>query len=242
MMRLQKFLAHAGVASRRAAEELIVRGRVRVNGKVMKELGTSVGERDRVDVDGERIELAQEFTYLVMHKPPSVMTTMRDPQGRRTIANLIPQGLPRVVPVGRLDFDTSGVMLLTNDGEMAYVLTHPRFGVDKTYRVLVRGRLLPDQVKEILEGVLLEDFRAAGAQLRVVAVRKDSSVVDVTIHEGKNRQVRRMLEAVNHPVVALERLRFGPISLGSLPLGATRAVTQKELAALRSLAAKEGRS
>lgn len=242
MMRLQKFLAHAGVASRRAAEELIVRGRVRVNGKVMKELGTSVGEHDRVDVDGERIELAQEFTYLVLHKPPSVMTTMRDPQGRRTIANLIPQGLPRVVPVGRLDFDTSGVMLLTNDGEMAYVLTHPRFGVDKTYRVLVRGRLLPDQVKEILEGVLLEDFRAAGAQLRVVAVRKDSSVVDLTIHEGKNRQVRRMLEAVDHPVVALERLRFGPISLGSLPLGATRAVTQKELAALRSLAAKEGRS
>ncbi len=241
-MRLQKFLAHAGVASRRAAEELIVRGRVRVNGKVMKELGTSVGDRDRIEVDGELIELAQEFTYLVMHKPPSVMTTMRDPEGRRTIANLIPKGLPRVVPVGRLDFDTSGVMLLTDDGEMAHVLTHPRFGVDKTYRVLVRGRLLPDQVKEILSGVLLEDFRAAGAQLRVVAVRKDSSVVDITIHEGKNRQVRRMLEAVDHPVVALERLRFGPISLGDLPVGSTRGVTEKELAALRLLAAKEGRS
>ncbi|MEO6914153.1 MAG: pseudouridine synthase [Candidatus Baltobacteraceae bacterium] len=241
-MRLQKFLAHAGVASRRAAEELIVRGRVRVNGKVMKVLGTGVGEGDRVEVDGEPIELAQEFTYLVMHKPPSVMTTMRDPEGRRTIANLIPKGLPRVVPVGRLDFDTSGVMLLTNDGEMAHVLTHPRFGVDKTYRVLVRGRLLPEQVKEILGGVLLEDFRAAGAQLRVVAVRKDSSVVDITIHEGKNRQVRRMLEAVDRPVIALERLRFGPISLGDLRLGATRGVTEKELAALRRLAAKEGRS
>ncbi|MDQ2681374.1 MAG: rRNA pseudouridine synthase [Candidatus Eremiobacteraeota bacterium] len=238
-MRLQKFLAHAGVASRRAAEELIVRGRVRVNGKVLKTLGTSVESSDRVEVDGELVELAQEFTYLVMHKPPSVMTTMRDPEGRRTIANLIPKGLPRVVPVGRLDFDTSGVMLLTNDGEMAHVLTHPRYGVDKTYRVLVRGRLLPAQVKQILGGVELEDFRAAAAQLRVVAVRKDSSVVDITIHEGKNRQVRRMLEAVDHPVVALERLRFGPISLGDLPLGATRDVTEKELTALRRLAAKE---
>ncbi len=212
---------------------------MRVNGKVLKTLGTSVESSDRVEVDGELVELAQEFTYLVMHKPPSVMTTMRDPEGRRTIANLIPKGLPRVVPVGRLDFDTSGVMLLTNDGEMAHVLTHPRYGVDKTYRVLVRGRLLPAQVKQILGGVELEDFRAAAAQLRVVAVRKDSSVVDITIHEGKNRQVRRMLEAVDHPVVALERLRFGPISLGDLPLGATRDVTEKELTALRRLAAKE---
>jgi len=131
-MRLQKYLAHAGVASRRAAEELIVRGKVRVNGKVVRELGTTVEPGDRVDVSGTAVKLAQETATLVLHKPSGVMTTMHDPQGRRTVAELIPKGLPRVVPVGRLDYDTSGVLLLTNDSELANKLTHPRLGVEKT--------------------------------------------------------------------------------------------------------------
>ncbi|HKU67629.1 MAG TPA: pseudouridine synthase [Candidatus Baltobacteraceae bacterium] len=231
-MRLQKFLAHAGVASRRAAEDLIVRGKVRVNGKVVRELGTIVSTDDRVDVSGTPVRVQTETAYVVMHKPANVMTTMRDPQGRRTVADLLPRGLPRVVPVGRLDYDTSGVLLFTNDGELANVLTHPRFGVEKTYRAIVKGRLLPEDIKRLQSGVMLEEFRAAGARVKVVATRRDTCVLDITIHEGKNRQVRRMFEAVGHPVVALARLRFGPLRLGDLPPGQTRPLTEKELAQL----------
>lgn len=234
-MRLQKFLAHAGVASRRAAEDLIVRGKVRVNGKTVRELGTIVSTDDRVDVSGTPVAVHTELAYLVMHKPVNVMTTMRDPQGRRTVADLLPKGVPRVVPVGRLDYETSGVLLFTNDGELANVLTHPRFGVDKTYRVVVNGRLMPDEIQRLQNGVLLEEFRASGARVKVVATRRESSILDITIHEGKNRQVRRMFEAVGHPVVALARLRFGPLKLGDLPPGQTRPLTEKELATLRNL-------
>lgn len=234
-MRLQKLLAHAGVASRRAAEELIVRGKVRVNGTVVRELGTIVSTVDRIDVSGTPVRLQTEPAYLVMHKPVNVMTTMRDPQGRRTVADLLPKALPRVVPVGRLDYDTSGVLLFTNDGELANVLTHPRFGVEKTYRAVVKGRLLPEEIRRLQSGVLVEEFRAQGAQVKVVAIRRETSVLDISIHEGKNRQVRRMFEAVGHPVVALARLRFGPLRLGDLPPGQTRPLTEKELAQLRNL-------
>lgn len=234
-MRLQKLLAHAGVASRRAAEELIVRGKVRVNGKTVRELGTIVSTEDRIDVSGTPVKLESEQSYLLMHKPAGVMTTMRDPQGRRTVADMIPKGVPRVVPVGRLDYDTSGVLLLTNDGELANVLTHPRFGVEKTYRAVVKGRLMPEEIAKLKSGVMLEEFRAAGAQVRVVAIRRDTSVLDITIHEGRNRQVRRMFEAVGHPVIALARLRFGPLKLGDLPPGHSRALTEREVAQLRRL-------
>ncbi|HET7813577.1 MAG TPA: pseudouridine synthase [Candidatus Baltobacteraceae bacterium] len=234
-MRLQKLLAHAGVASRRASEELIVRGKVRVNGKIVRELGTVVSSDDRVDVSGTPVKLATQNAYLLMHKPVNVVTTMSDPQGRRTVADLVPKGLPRVVPVGRLDYDTSGVLLLTNDGELANILTHPKFGVEKTYRAVVQGRLQPEEIKKLREGVLLEEFQAAGAQVRVVATRRDSSVIDLTIHEGKNRQVRRMLEALGHPVVALARLRFGPLKLGDLPPGQSRSLTEREVSHLRTL-------
>jgi len=234
-MRLHKLLAHAGVASRRAAEDLIVRGKVRVNGKTVRELGTIVSTEDRIDVSGTPVVLESEPTYVLMHKPTNVVTTMRDPQGRRTVADLIPKGLPRVVPVGRLDYDTSGVLLLTNDGELANTLTHPRFGVEKTYRVVVKGRLHPDEIRRLQSGVLLEEFRAGGARLRVVAVRRETSVLDITIHEGKNRQVRRMFEAVGHPVAELVRLRFGPLKLGDLPPGHSRQLTERELAQLRHL-------
>jgi 23S rRNA pseudouridine2605 synthase len=234
-MRLQKLLAHAGVASRRAAEELIVRGKVRVNGKVVRELGTIVSTEDRIDVSGTPVVLKSEPTYLLMNKPSNVVTTMRDPQGRRTVADLVPKGLPRVVPVGRLDYDTSGVLLLTNDGEMANILTHPRFGVEKTYRAVVKGRLTPDEIQRLQSGVLLEEFRTAGARVRVVGTRRESSILDITIHEGKNRQVRRMFEAVGHPVMELVRLRFGPLKLGDLPPGHSRQLTDRELAQLRHL-------
>jgi 23S rRNA pseudouridine2605 synthase len=232
-VRLQKYLAHAGVASRRAAEEMIARGRVRVNGKPVTKPGSLVGPGDRVEVDGTPVETVAEPRYLVLHKPPKVMTTMRDPGGRRTVADLVPRQFGRVVPVGRLDFDTSGVLLLTDDGDLAYVLTHPKFGVEKTYRAVVRGRLLPDDVKALVSGIKLEGERARPAKLRVVRTSGLNSEVDVTIHEGKNRQVRRMFEATEHPVVSLVRLRFGPLSLGELPVGHWREATAREVAALR---------
>jgi 23S rRNA pseudouridine2605 synthase len=213
---------------------------VRVAGRVVRELGTSVDDDARVEVDGRIVRPSATRSYVVLHKPVGVMTTMRDPEGRRTVADVVRRAgiTARVVPVGRLDYDTSGVLLLTDDGDTANVLTHPRFGVEKTYRATLRGRLEPAAVEKILRGVRLDEGRAAPAQLRVVAVRRDVSLVDITLHEGRNRQVRRMFEVVDHPVVALVRLRFGPISLGELPPGAVRPATDRELTALRRIVAE----
>jgi len=234
MMRLQRFLAHAGVASRREAERFILAGRVSVDGKVVRLLGTSVGEDAHVTVDGRPVHLQQEWTYLVINKPYGMMTTLHDPEGRKTIASLIPPG-KRLYPVGRLDYDTSGLLLLTDDGPLTHLLTHPAFGVDKTYRVTVRGRLDPTQVAELRSGLMLEDGRTQPAQVRIVAANREQSVLDLTIHEGKNRQVRRMLEQLDRPVLALTRLRFGPLALGDLPVGATRELSKRELASLKRM-------
>lgn len=233
-MRLNKYLARAGVASRRAADELIRRGKVRVNGATVRDLATVVADGAFVEVGGVAIALPAAHRYVVLNKPVGVMTTMRDPERRRTVADLLPREFGRVVPVGRLDYDTAGLLLCTDDGDLAHRLTHPRFGVDKTYRATVRGRLSPEDVRRLAEGVRTPEFRAAGAKLRVVATRRDASVIDLTIHEGRNRQVRKMLETLGHPVAALERIRFGPLRLGQLPPGQARALTDRELASLRA--------
>jgi len=234
-VRLQRYLALAGIASRRAAEELIVAGNVRVNGKLVRELGSRVEDGDRVEVDGRPIVMPRR-EVIVLNKPVGVVTTMRDPEGRRTVDDVIRShrgpNASRLVPVGRLDYDTSGVLLLTNDGDLAYALTHPRFGVDKVYRATLRGRLEPEAVEKLRRGIFLEGRRTSPAMLRVVAVTRDRSVVDLTLHEGRYRQVRRMFEAVGHPLVALERLRFGPVSLGGLRPAHTRELTPKERKAL----------
>ena len=222
------------MTSRRHADELIARGKVRVNGRVTREMGTLVRPGDRVDVSGTPVEPSEQAVYLVLHKPVGVVTTMRDPQGRRTIRDLLPPG-PRIVPVGRLDVDTSGVLLLTNDGELANRLLHPRFGVEKTYRATIAGRLSPNDVRALQEGVSFDGIRAAGVKLRVIAVRRDHSVVDVVLHEGRNRQVRRMFEALGHAVIALLRTRFGPVPLGDLAVGQLRPLSDKERAALARL-------
>jgi 23S rRNA pseudouridine2605 synthase len=235
VVRLQKFLAHAGIASRRKAEDFIVAGHVRVNGSVVRELGTSVAAGDRVELAGKLVELPTEPRYLVLHKPEKVMTTMRDPEGRRTVASLVPREGGRVVPVGRLDFDTSGVLLMTNDGDLANVLTHPRFGVEKTYRAVVRGRLQGEDMKRFLAGIKLDDGRSEPAKIRVVRAGPAATELDVTIHEGRNRQVRRMFESTDHPVISLVRLRFGPLSLGDMRVGNWRPATDKELSDLRAL-------
>ena len=232
-VRLNKYIAQAGITSRRHADTLIKYGKVRINGKVVRELGTLVKPGDKVDVSGTPIKPVEETIYIVLHKPVGVMTTMRDPQGRRTVAELIPKKIPRIVPVGRLDYDTAGVLLMTNDGELANQLLHPKFGVDKTYRATISGRLSPENVEALHLGVNLEQYKASGAKVRVVSVRAGYSVVDITIHEGRNRQVREMFEALGHPVQTLVRMRFGPISLGDLGVGRTRELTAKELAGLR---------
>lgn len=237
--RLNKYLSQAGVASRRAADALIAGGRVRVNGRAVRELGTLVEDDDRVDVDGVAVRAGAQRRYVVLHKPAGVVTTMRDPQGRRTVAELLPEGT-RVVPVGRLDYDTAGVLLLTNDGDLANRLLHPRFGVDKRYRAVVAGRLSAADVRRLSDGVQVGGVRSAPAKLRVVAVRRDRSVVDLTIHEGRNRQVRRIFDALGHPVLALTRLQFGPISLGALAPGHTRSLSARERAALEAQRADGG--
>jgi 23S rRNA pseudouridine2605 synthase len=237
-VRLQRYLAHAGIASRRKAEELIVRGSVRVNGAVVRELGTVVDPtHDRVEFEGRLVAPAPSHAYFVLHKPFGVVTTMHDPQGRRTVADILRAGAltRRVVPVGRLDYDTAGVLLLTDDGDLAHVLTHPRFGVEKTYRATLRGRLTQEQIATLRAGVRLDEGQAAPAELRVVAVGRTHAVVDITIHEGRNRQVRRMFEHVGHQVESLVRLRFGPIALGDLAPGSLREATEKELRELRAI-------
>jgi pseudouridine synthase len=243
-VRLQKYLANAGVASRRRAEAHIVAGHVRVNGRVIKELGTSVAPGDRVEFAGTLVVLAETKRYLVLNKPAKVMTTMRDPEGRKTVATIVPREPGhRILPVGRLDYDTSGLLLMTDDGELANVLTHPRFGVDKTYRALIAGRLAGDDMKRFIAGINLEDGKSAPAKVRVIRTHPAATEIDITIHEGRNRQVRRMFEATDHPVLALERLRFGPLSLGDMRQGQWREVTEKEMAALEALkraAAEQG--
>ncbi len=204
---------------------------MRVNGATVGGFGTLVRDGDRVEVDGKAVALPAEPTYLVLNKPLGVVTTMRDPQRRPTVAQLL-SGRPGLFPVGRLDYTTDGVLLLTDDGELAHRLLHPRFGVEKTYRVAIAGRLSAEAVHRLIGGLSLPGFRAGRAKVRVVAVRRDSSVVDLTLHEGRNRQVRRMFEALGHRVLALTRTRFGPLALGALPPGHARPLTRAELAAL----------
>ena len=229
-IRLNRYLARAGVASRRAADELIANGSVRVNGQMVRELGTVVAASDVVTVDGLRVR-PEACTYLLLHKPLGVVTTMRDPAGRTTVADLLPEG-PRVVPVGRLEYATDGALLLTNDGELAHALLHPRFGVEKTYRATIAGRLEPAELERLRRGVVVDGRPTSRASVRTVAVEGARSVVELRIHEGRNRQVRRMFEALGRRVLALTRTRFGPLSLGNLASGEVRPLTGRERAAL----------
>jgi 23S rRNA pseudouridine2605 synthase len=210
---------------------LISGGRVRIDGRVVRELGTIVAEGARVDVNGTPVAPAPSFSYFVLNKPAGIVTTMSDPEGRRTVADLVPRGA-RVVPVGRLDYDTSGVLLLTDDGDLAHRLLHPRYGVDKTYRAIVRGDVSPHEIGLLEKGVPIDGQTTGPAKVRVVARRRDETVLDLTLHEGRNRQVRRMFAELGHPVRTLVRTHFGPIALGNLALGATRPLFPAEARAL----------
>lgn len=232
--RLQKTLARLGFGSRRACEELIAEGRVTVDGEVA-ELGRRVDpEADRVEVDGVPVGVRPGLAHYLLNKPRGVVTTAADPQGRRSVVDLVPAE-PRVFPVGRLDVDTEGLLLLTNDGDLAFRLTHPRFGVDKEYVAEVEGRPSPAVVRRLREGVDLEDGRTAPAKVALVP----PDILRITIHEGRNRQVRRMCEAVGHPVVRLVRTRIGPLADRRLQPGRWRALTVEEVRALERAAAGE---
>jgi 23S rRNA pseudouridine2605 synthase len=227
-MRLAKYLARAGVASRRASEEIIGAGRVSVNGSPVTDPARDVGPEDAVAVDGKPVTTTRERVVYALNKPAGVVSTARDPQGRPTVVSLVPQ-TERLYPVGRLDIDTTGLILLTNQGELAHRLTHPSFEVEKTYRVLVSGLAVEERVLRALsDGVELDDGRTAPARVR----RVSADTIEITIHEGRKRQVKRMCEAVGHPVKRLERIRFGPLELGDLPRGRWRKLSDPEVDAL----------
>jgi pseudouridine synthase len=235
--RLQKFLSRAGVASRRAAEELISAGRVTVNGAVVGTLGEKVtAGLDEVRVDGSVVEPPGRLWYLVLHKPAGVVTTLDDPQGRPTVARFIPDGAPRLFPVGRLDYATTGLLLLTNDGQFAHLMMHPRHHVPKVYRAEVDGVPDREDLRRLREGIELDDGLTAPASAAVVEKRDGRAVVEMTLREGRKRQVRRMLSAVGHPVRVLKRIAYGPVTLGQLAEGSVRALRDDEVSALRAAA------
>jgi 23S rRNA pseudouridine2605 synthase len=227
-MRLAKYLASAGVASRRAAEELVRAGRVSVDGVPVSDPARDVGPGDAIRLDGEPISTVHERVVYALNKPAGVVSSARDPQGRPTVVTLVPQ-TERLYPVGRLDIDTTGLILLTNQGELAHRLTHPRFEVEKTYRVVVGGPSVHERaLRALREGVELEDGHTAPARVRKIS----ADTIEIAIHEGRKRQVKRMCEAVGHPVKRLERVAFGPLELGGLPRGRWRKLSAEEVEAL----------
>jgi 23S rRNA pseudouridine2605 synthase len=229
--RLQKVLARAGLGSRRVCEEFVADGRVTVNGEVAV-LGRRVDvDHDAVALDGVPVIVRDDLVYYLLNKPTGYVSTASDPEGRPTVVDLVP-ATPRVFPVGRLDYDTEGLLLLTNDGDLTHLLTHPSFGVVKTYLAEVEGDPSPAAVRALREGVDLDDGRTAPARVNVVQRRDGTAAVELGIHEGRNRQVRRMCEAVGHPVVRLVRTRIGPLRDGSLKPGASRALTPAEVRGL----------
>jgi 23S rRNA pseudouridine2605 synthase len=231
--RLQKYLARCGVASRRASEQIILDGRVRVNGEVTVALGTSVDpECDRVEVDGRAVVPPAALSYIVLNKPIGVVSTASDPRGRRTVLDLVPDDA-RLYPVGRLDYDSEGLILLTDDGDLAMRLTHPRHGAEKEYRALLRGDVSETVLRQLSVGVELDGRRTAPAHFERIEAHPDGVWVRVVLREGRNRQVRRMVEAVGLEVVRLVRVRVGSLRLGDLAPGTWRRLSAAEVSALR---------
>jgi len=234
-MRLNRFLASCGLGSRRSTERLIAAGRVSINGTRVETPGVSVDPAtDRVTVDGRTVSPPSHHTYYLIHKPEGVVTTARDPGRRPTVMDLVPP-TPRVFPVGRLDQETSGALLMTDDGDLAHHLMHPRYHVEKEYDVLAEGALSPRALTAIQTGIQLPKEARPTAPARVSVTRSERTRTRLTLvlREGRNRQIRRMLEAVGHPVIQLRRVRIGPIRLGDLAPGACRELSREELSALR---------
>ena len=228
-MRLQKYLAQCNVASRRAAEQFIIDGRVRVNGKVVTELGTKVCDGDFVEVDGSPVAIEKKKYYIMLNKPEGFVTTSSDENGRSTVLDLIDDIDARVYPVGRLDINTEGLLLLSNDGDFTLKVTHPRHKLDKTYRVIVSGIPNHFEIEKLERGVYIDGKKTAPAKAKLLSADKLNALIELTIHEGRNRQVRKMMEAIGYKVLYLQRIAIGNIVLGNLPLGKWRHLNPNEV-------------
>jgi 23S rRNA pseudouridine2605 synthase len=240
MERLQKLLSMAGVASRRASEELIQQGRVEVNGTIVRALGSKADPaKDTIKVDGRRLRFDLRPRYILLNKPKGVVTTRKDPEGRRTVIDLLKGVREYVYPVGRLDYDSEGLLLLTSDGDLAARLTHPRHAVERVYEAVVAGAPADEALEKLRRGVFLDGSRTAPAQVRPAGTprkgRHELTTLIITLHEGRNRQVRRMCASIGHPVRRLTRIRMGPIKLGELRPGHWRDLTTAEVQKLRTL-------
>ena len=234
-IRLQKYLADCGVASRRKSEEIIKSGRVTVNGAVITEMGYKVTSRDEVKVDGKKAILEERKVYIVLNKPYGYVTTVKDQFGRPAVIDLVRDIRERLFPVGRLDYDTSGLIILTNDGDFAYRLTHPKHEVKKVYVARVAGSFTNKEITKFENGLEIDDYVTAPSKIRVLNSDAKASTVEITIHEGKNRQIRKMCEKVGHPVIMLKRISIGNIQLDSLPEGNWREITKDELEEVRKV-------
>lgn len=230
--RLQKLLAHSGVASRRVIEDMIDEGRIKVNGKVAN-LGDKATINDEICVDDIKVPLDVELQWFLLNKPTNVLSSASDDRGRKTVVDLI-DTKTRIFPVGRLDINTTGLIILTNDGELTNLLTHPKYGVDKTYVARVEGHVHNSEIEILVNGVELDDGITSPAKVKVVARKSDQSVLEITIHEGRNRQIRRMCSAIGHEIISLHRVAIGPISDKQLKLGEYRKLEMSEVLALNS--------
>lgn len=237
MERLQKVIARAGVASRRKAEELIKQGQVKVNGKIVTELGLKVSPSDQVEVNEIPIE-KEEPVYFLLYKPRGVISSVHDEKGRKVVTDFFPGAEERIYPIGRLDYDTSGLLLLTNDGEFANLLMHPRSEIEKVYVAKIKGIPLKENLRKLEKGIRLEDGKTAPAKVKLLSVdkKKHTAIVEITIHEGRNRQVRRMFEAIGHEVMKLKRERYGFLTLDGLKAGEARELSPHEVKQFRALA------
>lgn len=226
-MRIHKYLAHSGVASRRHAETMVANNEVKVNGVIAKVGQVIESDTAKVEVNGKVVTIDATMVYYLLNKPRGVVSAVTDPDGRRTVVSLVPGG-HRLYPVGRLDFDSEGLMLLTNDGDLAYSLTHPKFEINKTYHVLVKGVMTDKSIGYLEQGVTIEGKKTAPAQVSIAESQPNNTWIDITIHEGRNRQIRKMCEAVGYPVMRLIRTHLGPWELGELASGKYRTLSKAE--------------
>lgn len=235
-IRLQKYMAQCGVASRRKCEEMIKSGQVTINGEVVRDMGVKIDpSHDRVFVNGKRISLEENYVYIMLNKPRGYITTVKDQYNRPTVMDLVKDISERIYPIGRLDYESEGLLLLTNDGNIAFHLTHPRHQIDKEYVVRVEGCPSSEDIDKLRNGIDIGGFITSPAQVDLIRKNKQTSLIRITIKEGKNRQVRRMFDAIGHPVIYLKRIRICNIKLGNLELGKWRHLTNKELEALKDL-------
>lgn len=235
-MRLQKYMAQSGVASRRKSEEIILKGRVKVNGKVIKKLGTTINpEKDIVSVDNKSIERESKKVYIMLNKPEGYVTTLKDRHSEKIVLDLVNGIDERIFPVGRLDLDTSGLLLMTNDGDLTQKLTHPSYEVPKKYIAVVEGIPNSKKLARFRKGLKIDGRMTAEAYIKVLKKHKDSSVLEISIHEGRNRQVRKMCEYIRHPILELQRIAVGELTLNDLKAGEWRYLTEKEVKYLRNI-------